>query len=115
MLQAALLYVSKCKLMGGRWCRFNKMTERMEFLHLELSETDKFSESWAMVSSKVIQLEEGKGKVEQEEGGASSSAWGDVFEVASSQEVEQIDAVKMEPIVPAPKRRKRALDTDPYM
>ena len=63
MLQAAVLYVSKCKLMGGRWCRYNKMTERLEFLHLELSETDKFCESWAMVSTRAIQQEqEGKGK-----------------------------------------------------
>jgi hypothetical protein len=52
--QAALRYVAKCKLMGGDWVKWNSMTEREEFLHLEQSRSDQFTRSWELVSSRSV-------------------------------------------------------------
>jgi hypothetical protein len=53
--KAALRYVAKCKLMGGDWVKFNEMTEREEFLHLQQSRSDLFTRSWELVSSRQVQ------------------------------------------------------------
>ena len=58
--EAAIKYISKCSAMKGVYTKYNKMTERWEFLHLTQSTTDKFSKSWGRVSRQSINGKEGK-------------------------------------------------------
>ena len=36
--------------MGGRWIKYNKMTERWEFLHVKTMFSEVFSQDWEKVS-----------------------------------------------------------------
>jgi hypothetical protein len=46
--------------MGGQWVRFNKMTERQEYLHLAQQHVDTFTNSWSLVSSRLVNQAAGK-------------------------------------------------------
>ena len=60
--EAAIKYISKCSAMKGVYTKYNKMTERWEFLHLTQHTTDKFTKSWSIIKKQPIKGDKGKGK-----------------------------------------------------
>ena len=51
--RAAKLYCQKCLAMGGPWVRFNSMTERLEFLHMEKQFIEEHERSWLLHCSET--------------------------------------------------------------
>ena len=59
---AAIKYCSKAAAMGGRWTRWNEMTERREYLHIRKEYTNTFTEAWELFSSEWSEYDvKGKG------------------------------------------------------
>lgn len=48
---AGAKYISKCIMMGGKWCMYNGMTERMEYLHIRKQCIEQFHRSWGLFTS----------------------------------------------------------------
>lgn len=51
-------YVSKCRFIGKHFTRFNEMTERWEYLYLQHSSRDTFTQSWSRISTKEVAANE---------------------------------------------------------
>lgn len=47
-LRAARNYAASCRQMGGSWVRFNKMTQRTEYLYMKSHVYEEFEKSWAV-------------------------------------------------------------------
>ena len=53
-LSAAISHASKYVQMGGPWISMNKMTNRVEFLHLKRIVREQFSQCWSMYEKAVL-------------------------------------------------------------
>ena len=50
-LQRATVYVSKCVLLGGSWCKQDSMTDSIKYLYVEMQYQEKFERSWSLLVS----------------------------------------------------------------
>jgi hypothetical protein len=66
-LQAALKYVAKAKVMGGKWVSYNELTERNEYLHLTQHTKSIFLKRWSMLCTTEVQGEKVQGQTVQGE------------------------------------------------
>ena len=46
-IRAAMTYVKRCKEMKGKWCIYNDMTDRPEYLYVRKCHKETFSRKWA--------------------------------------------------------------------
>lgn len=60
--EAMLRYIDKCCRMGGKWCSFNVMIERWEFLYMKRMHQEKFQQSWGLYQTMFEETDIGEQK-----------------------------------------------------
>jgi hypothetical protein len=66
-MQAALKYVAKAKVMGGKWTSYNELTERTEYLHLTQHTKSIFLKRWSIVCTTAVNNDGEKVQVQGDE------------------------------------------------
>ena len=52
--QAALKYVAKAKVMGGKWTSYNQLTERLGYQHFTQHTKSIFTKRWSQISTQEV-------------------------------------------------------------